>query len=265
MYSAPVLALKYFHYWLNAHNKKGHGVHSPFVYDFIKNVLNDKSEQPFFKEIELRRKKLLKNKSFISVEDFGAGSAIITNKKRRIDTIAQSSLKSKKYAQLLYKTAAYFNTETILELGTSFGITTSYFAKSSNSVKVKTLEGSDVIARIAKENFSSLQLNNIDLMVGNFNQTLPAYLSKHPQVSFAFIDGNHRKEPTLNYFNQIAGHINESSIIVLDDIHWSAEMEAAWIEIKNHPSVTLSIDLFLIGMVFFRKDFKVKQHFSIQF
>lgn len=265
MYSRFTIARKYIHYWLNSCNRKGHGVHSPFVYDFIKHVLRDKIEKPFFQEIELRRKKLLNNTSFIMVEDFGAGSAIISTNKRRVDAIAKSSLKSKKYAQLLYRIASYFKTDSILELGTSFGITTSYLAKSNNTVKIITMEGSQAIATIAQENFSSLQLKNIEIIEGDFNKTLPNYLADDPIIPLAFIDGNHRKEPTLNYFHQIIKHVNESTIIIFDDIHWSSEMESAWDAIKQHPSVTLTIDLFFIGMVFFKKDFKVKQHFSIQF
>jgi predicted O-methyltransferase YrrM len=265
LYSSFTIVRKYVQYWLTASNRKGHGVHSPFVYDFVKHVLNDSSGHPIYKEIEQLRKNLLKNKSIITVEDFGAGSTIIPTSKRRVDAIAKSSLKSKKYAQLLYRIASYFKTDFILELGTSLGITTSYLANSSNSVKVKTMEGSEVIATIARENFSSLKLNNIEVIVGDFNKTLPQYLTENPIIQLAFIDGNHRKEPTIHYFNQINQHINESTIIIFDDIHWSAEMESAWEEIKNHPSVTLSIDLFFIGLVFFKKDFKVKQHFSIQF
>ena len=265
MYSGFTIARKYILYWLSACNRKGHGVHSPFVYDFIKNVLNDKSEKIFFQSIEQQRKILQKNKSLISVEDFGAGSTIIKSNQRRVNAIAKSSLKSKKYAQLIFRIAAYYKTNCILELGTSFGITTAYLANSNKNVNVKTLEGSNAIATFAENNFASLQLNNIEIIKGDFNSTLPKYLALNPVINLAFIDGNHRKNPTLEYFYQIIQHTDESSIVIFDDIHWSAEMESAWEEIKIHPSVTLSIDLFFVGIVFFKKDFKVKQHFSIQF
>ena len=42
-YSTPTLLLKYLHYYWVAANAKGHGIHSPFVFKFIKEILNSKS------------------------------------------------------------------------------------------------------------------------------------------------------------------------------------------------------------------------------
>jgi predicted O-methyltransferase YrrM len=84
-------------------------------------------------------------------------------------------------------------------------------------------------------------------------------------VDLLFVDGNHRKEATLEYFNIFLEKATPQSIFIFDDIHWSKEMEEAWKLIQQHNSVTLTIDLFFLGMVFFSKDFKVKQHFPIRF
>ena len=121
------------------------------------------------------------------------------------------------------------------------------------------------IAEIAKEGFGKLGISNINLIKGNFDDLLPGILFDLGKVDFAFIDGNHRKDPTLLYFYSLLNKINKTSILVFDDIHWSAEMEEAWELIKTHPSVTLTIDLFFIGIVFFRNEFKTKQHFIINF
>jgi len=121
------------------------------------------------------------------------------------------------------------------------------------------------MADIAGKTFNRLGLKNIELTTGNFDDALPSLLSKLNTVDLAFIDGNHRKEPTLNYFQQLLNHSAPSTILIFDDIHWSADMEAAWTEIKQHPSITLTIDLFFIGIVFFNTDFNHKQHFSIRF
>ena len=102
---------------------------------------------------------------------------------------------------------------------------------------------------------------NIAPLIGDLEQAL----SGIDLLDLAFIDGNHRKEPTLRYFDTLLAKINNASILIFDDIHWSAEMEEAWEIIKMHSSVTLSIDLFFIGLIFFRNDFKVKQHFVINF
>ncbi len=265
MYSSFQLAIKYLRYWLGASNGKGHGVHSPFMFEFITNVLNDKREFDCFRYIELLREELKNNHTEINVPDFGAGSRMQLNNKRKISAIAKSSLKPKKYSQLIFRIVHYYKPENILELGTSLGITTSYLSFANPNAKIITMEGAQQVAYIAQKNFNQLYLSNIQIVEGNFDQTLPAVISQLPTVNFAFIDGNHRKQPTLNYFHQLLAKVNESTILIFDDIHWSIEMEASWEEIKNHPSVTLTIDLFFIGIVFFRTEQKTKQHFSIRF
>jgi predicted O-methyltransferase YrrM len=265
LYSRFQLAKKYFQYYLTASSGKGHGIHSPFVFDLIKNVLRDKKIYDCYAVIETGRQKLLKQSAKIEVEDFGAGSAIIKTNKRAVADIAASSLKSKKYAQLLYRMVKYYKPETIVELGTSFGITTSYLAAGNANGKIYTVEGSPAIAGIAKKTFDRVGLKNIELLAGDFNNALPALLAKLNTVDLAFIDGNHRKEPTLNYFKQLLTHSTASTILIFDDIHWSADMEAAWTEIRQHPSVTLTIDLFFVGLVFINPDLKIPQHFSIRF
>ena len=265
MYSAFQLAKKYFLYYFKAHNGKGHGVHSPFVFDFIIHVLNDKKKYDCYSKIESLRKEFLANDTAIEVEDFGAGSAILPFKNRKIKDIASSSLKKKKYAQLLFRIAKYYQPKTIVELGTSFGITTSYLASANRDSNVFTFEGAKNIAKIASDNFEKAGLKNIELIEGNFEKTLSVNKEKTGSVNLLFIDGNHRKKATLEYFVFFLSKSTNNSIFIFDDIHWSEEMEEAWKLIQQHDSVTLTIDLFFIGMVFFSTDFKVKQHFTIRF
>lgn len=265
MYSAFHLTKKYIHYYFTASNGKGHGIHSPFVFDFVTNVLNHKKNHHSFKTIEKLRHQLLHDNGLMESADFGAGSAIIKSKKRAVKDIAASALKSKKYAVLLAVIARYYKAQNIIELGTSFGITTCYIAGVNKTATVYTFEGVKNIAQIARNNFDKLNLQNIHLIVGNFDDTLSRHLNKIETIDLAFVDGNHRKKPTIRYFNILLKKINFSSIIIFDDIHWSREMEEAWKIIKDHPAVTLSIDLFFIGIVFFRNDFKCKQHFVIRF
>ncbi len=265
MYSSFQLAKKFVQYYFNSKNGKGHGIHSPFVFDFVKNVLNDKKKYACYGLMEPLRKELLKNNSIIEIEDFGAGSAVIPFKKRKVSAIAASSLKNKKFAQLLFRIAKYYGPSTIVELGTSFGITTGYLACANERSKVFTLEGSTFIGEIAQHNFKKAHLHNIDFLPGDFEKSIPVLLGKIKNIDMAFVDGNHRKQATLFYFSECLKRSTTSSIFIFDDIHWSLEMEEAWEEIKSHPSVTLTIDLFFIGLVFFSLDFKAKQNFIIRY
>ncbi len=265
MYSKIKLALKYLQYYLTASNGKGHGMHSPFVFDFITNVLNDERYFYAYAQIEQQRQYLLNDTRKIRIEDFGAGSRIINSKERTVQSIARTSLKPKKFSQLLFRMVNYYQPNTIIELGTSLGITTAYLASAKNDAKIISMEGSSAVAFGARENFSKLHLTNIELTEGNFDDTLSTAISKLSSIDFAFIDGNHRYQPTINYFLQILSKSNNHSIIILDDIHWSKEMEDAWNFVQEHEAVTLTIDLFFIGIVLLEKEFKVKQHFSVQF
>ena len=265
MYNHFQLARKYLLYWLTASNGKGHGVHSPFVFDFINKVLTDQKKYPWYSEIEKCRKALLANSEWIEVEDFGAGSSLLASNRRKVNAIARSSVKPRKYGQLLFRMIQYYQPSCILELGTSLGITSSYLSQGNPLAKFYTCEGASKIATIAQQTFDSMGLDNIEIIEGDFAKTLPLLFSTMKIVDFAFVDGNHRKSSTIQYFQQLLDHSLPNSIFVMDDIHWSSEMEQAWQCIQQNPAVTLTIDLFFIGIVFINPTFKVKQHFTIRF
>lgn len=265
MYSPVQLAFKYAKYYITASNGKGHGVHSPFVFDFITNVINDRRHFYAYDSIEGCRQEILENEKVLSIEDFGAGSTLTKSNERKVKNIARSSLKPKKFGQLMFRMVNYFRSGTIAELGTSLGITTAYLAAGNFAADVYTFEGATQVAAIAKQNFKALSINNIQVIEGNFDDTLQQQLNKIGSVDFAFVDGNHRKKPTIWYFEQLLEKSTELSVFIFDDIHWSREMEEAWKYIQQHSAVKLTIDLFFIGIVFFRKEQKVAQHFVIRF
>jgi predicted O-methyltransferase YrrM len=264
MYSPLTLSVKYLKFRLSASNGRGHGIHSPFVFDFIRKVLNDETRYTEYEKIEQLREKLAGEKTPVPMEDYGAGS-YSGRASRSVSSIVRSAAKSPKYGQLLFRVVKAYRPHYILELGTSMGISTAYLASADTSSVVVTGEGNHVVSEMAKNNFEWLGLDNIRIVTGNFDNTLPQMSGALPHIDLAFIDGNHKKEPTLSYFTQLLKKCNENSILIFDDIHWSEGMEDAWKAIKDHQSVMLTIDLFFIGIVFFRPEFKVKQHFSIRF
>jgi predicted O-methyltransferase YrrM len=265
LYNLFTLSRKYISYLLTASNGKGHGIHSPFVFDFVTNILNNRSRPESYIKIEHLRKSLLRNKETIVVEDFGAGSALDPYRERKISDIARHAAKPAKYGRLLYQLADHYHCREIIELGTSLGLSTAYLASAPSVKKVATLEGAALVAAKAKQNLESLSLPFVEIINGNFDNTLAIALEMIPKPDLVFFDGNHRKEPTLRYFRQCLSTADENSIFVFDDIHWSAEMEEAWREICKNDAVTCSIDLFFVGIVFFKKDFREKQAFTIRY
>jgi predicted O-methyltransferase YrrM len=194
----------------------------------------------------------------------GAGTATRGGQIQSVSEIAKRSVKPAKYGQLLFRMVNYFQPKHVLELGTSLGITTSYLRAGNIGSAVTTVEGCPEIAAIAQKNWLYLGYENISLHIGNFDEVLPELLRKEQVIDFVFFDGNHRKTATLEYFNRCLEKVNEKSVFVFDDIYWSAEMEEAWEEIKANEKVSVTIDLFFMGIVFFRKG-QAKEDFVIRY
>jgi len=255
----------YLRYWLRSGN--AHGLHSPFIYGLYTTVICHNGKFGAFGPIEARRRELRRSTQRIAVTDFGAGSQVAGagGRERQLGDIARHAAKPPRLAQLLFRLVNHFQPATILELGTSLGLTTAYLAAADSRNQVITFEGCPNTAAVARETFEKLHLGNVQLVTGNLDQTLPATLAQLTKpVDFVFFDGNHRYEPTLRYFEQCLGKAHENSVFVLDDIHWSAEMEQAWEAIKAHPAVTVTVDLFYVGLVFFRKK-QPRQDFRLRF
>jgi len=271
MYSKFQLGLKYIRHHLSASNGSGHGVHSPFVFDFITRVLNDKNEYKDYERVETLRQEMLEDRTVLTVEDYGAGPSSGKSHRRSVSGIARTAVKPKKYAQLLYRIVKYYQPNTLIELGTSLGVTSSYLKLANNSSNFYTFEGSPEIAAVARKNFHTLEADDssdhrqsVKMIECNFDYTLPAVLYHLQTVDFAFIDGNHRRQSTEDYFHWLLAKSNYRSIFIFYDIYWSREMERAWINIKEHIAVRCSIDLFHFGIIFFRPEFREQQHFRIR-
>jgi len=254
--------LAYLRFWLRSGT--AHGLHSPFVFGLYTAAVRHTGLYKAYAPIEARRQQLLGSPASIRVTDFGAGSHTGAGQRRRVADIARTAAKPPHLAQLLFRLANYFRPATILELGTSLGLTTAYLAAADSRHRVVTFEGCPNVAAVARETFAALKLGNVEVVEGNLDHTLaPALAALAAPVDFAFFDGNHRYEPTLRYFELCLAQRTDDSVFVFDDIHWSADMERAWETIKAHPDVRLTVDLFYIGLVFFRKN-QPKQHFWLR-
>ncbi len=252
----------YLQYLMKA--KNAHGLHSPFVFDLYTKAITPPSPQALYAPIEALRAQLLQDSTLLHIEDLGAGSKRSRGKQRSVRQIARYAAEKASVGQLLMRLTAYFQPSLVLDLGTSLGITTAYLALGHPKAEIVSFEGAEALRLRAKEHFQSLGLQNIRLVGGNLNESLPQQVKQLPAIDFVFFDANHRYIPTINYFTTCLSKAHEDSVFVFDDIHWSKEMEQAWEEIKEHPEVQISIDLFHIGIVFFRKK-QPKQHFVLKF
>ncbi len=257
--------------WFYLHAKTKHGVHSPFVYQLVTEILEDTTEYPAYKEVEQLRHNLLNNRMVTEIEDYGVTTepGKFELKERRISEITAKSAKPPKWGKLLYRLCRYYQVANVLEIGGSLGLSAAYQAlgsiDSGQEPDFLSLEGSKNLVELARMNMHDLNLQDtVKFVQGPFSKTLDDAIDHFDTLDFAFIDGNHRKEPTISYFERLLPKIHNDTIFVIDDIYWSAGMAEAWELIKEYPEVTVTVDLFYLGIVFFRRE-QAKEHFLIRF
>jgi predicted O-methyltransferase YrrM len=265
MYSTLQLIARYIQFIGTASNGKGHGMHSPFVYQFIKEVLNDSKNYPAYAQWTQWRKDLLSNEELVDLFEMGAGSRAGEKKQRSVSSLVKLASKPPRVAKLLFRIVQYYKPACILELGTSLGLSTAMFSLANPTARVHTIEGMPSLASRANAQFSQWKLHNCQVHQGSFDELLQPLLAQIAAPDLVYVDGNHRKEPTLRYFSILLEKLSSQSIIIFDDIHWSAEMEEAWALIKRDNRVRCTIDLFHVGIVLLREEFKEPRHFKVRF
>lgn len=240
-----------------------HGAHSAFIYDLFEHVFNEERTFYCFEDIENERQKLKSSTEVINVEDLGAGSKFQNSSQRKVQRIARTALKRPKYARLMFRLCNHLNYHQVLELGTSLGVTTAYLAHAVGPGTVYTIEGSTSIWKQAVEVGNNLNLRNVHYLNGSFNEVLQSVLQKET-FDLVFIDGHHEGAALLEYVEMISDYLRQDGCLVIDDINWSPDMQAAWEKLAGLPEFTLSLDLFEMGLLF-KKEGMVKQHHVIRY
>jgi len=261
---AIALASRYLKYRLTA--KTRFKTHSPFVYDLINRVFRNNEYYSDFSLLDTYVEALKQKNSVIETTDFGAGGGE-SNYQVYLKPLAEI-VKERSHTEarlhLLYNLMKYFKPKTMLEFGTAAGVSGMYLKKGLPESKMVTMEGCPGLCAVARENFERMKIENIEVSNGNFDVILPEVLQSFEQLDFVFFDGNHREQPTLNYFNKCMDKAHENTLFIFDDIHWSKGMEAAWNTIKVDKRVSLTIDIFWFGLVFFKKGV-FKQDFIVKY
>lgn len=233
-----------------------HAIHSPFLFDlynkvFSNSVFAPKKMHKAFAAVERERSRLLADQTRIPITDFGAGSRISQQKTRSVASLAKSGLMSVHWVQALYRMGDFLKIDSVLELGTSLGITTAYLASIPSVQKVITMDGCAGSLGVARQVWANIGLHNIEAVEGRIEEMLPEVLKEfRPQL--IILDANHRYEAVMAQFNALKPHLREDSIVVVDDLYWSPSMARAWNEIRNDDAVRQSLDFFWQGWLFFR-------------
>ncbi|MBX9887274.1 MAG: class I SAM-dependent methyltransferase [Flavobacteriaceae bacterium] len=245
------------------YSKNEHAVHSPFVFNIITKCFYDKKNKPQYSILEKYRQSLLANSNSITVIDFGVGSKVFKSNVRSIAQIAKTAGISTKHSRLLFRISNYFKPKSILEIGTSLGLATAALALGNDKTAIITLEGCRETANIAQKQFNEFKLEGINSVLSEFDSYLATIPATEVKFDMIYFDGNHSKKATIAYFEKLLPTITNDSVWIFDDIHWSPDMEEAWNIIKEHSLVTVTIDVFQWGIVFFRRE-QPKEHFIIR-
>ncbi len=239
---------------------RGHGVHSPFVYDLIRHVITTRK-----RSAELRnaartyRRGLRQDLTKLNIIDFGTGH----DRSATVKHIARRTSISEKYGLLLARLVEHYKPARVVEIGTSLGMSTFYLSHTHTDTCVVSIEGSDDVAHAALHHLHRHGVTNAQVRVGSFDEQLPRLLDELGTVDMAFVDGNHTYDATMRYFNLLARHRGKFLILIFDDIHWSPAMTQAWRQIVADQRVMTTIDLFRIGLAIFRTGCQ-KEHFRLR-
>lgn len=252
----------YWHYWLNAVNE--HSLHAPFAFHFYTKIVKPDEIHSEFFSIEAVRNKFLHSKKIIQLHDPEPGSLNTRCHQRQLKDITRNSLTPPKYSRLLYRIARHMQAKHIVELGTSLGINTLYLSSAAPESQLYTFDGCEATADEAQQVFEWWHLKNIHMETGNIDQNLPALLQHIPQIDLLYINADHHYTPTIQYYEHCKKKAHKSSIFILNGIYWSKEMKKTWQHMRHDPLVSLSLDLFGVGIIFFRKLYN-KQHHLLMF
>ena len=222
------MAMGYLKYLLQ--RKTEFSVHSPFVYDFMKKVLYDHGSNRDY-DLMLRISRLLDGKKF-------------PTRSRR------------KEARLLYRLVRFFEPETVLTFGQLSALNTSALALGNLQTKVYLEQSPDFL-----ETLNSMGVVNVNLIRHNENKEEQFERENTGFVYYSFDDFG---EDTWNNLEDGFGEVDEDTVLIFEGIHHSHRTEAAWEAIKANEDVTLSIDVYSIGMVFFREGIE-KQDFVLKY
>lgn len=251
---------------LTSWNTGGEGIHSPYLFHLVRHIISDDNHYYCWAAIEERRVAMLHAPKLVNVRDYGSRGQG-KEEERLVSDIAKTSLESAKNAQIFFRIVNWLGHEKgeplqIMELGTNLGVTTAYLAMADSRNKVVTFEGSETLVELAELNWRKLGLTNIEAVTGNIDDTLYIY-NRTQTLDVVYVDANHRLEPTMRYFEEIVKHVGEKSIVIVDDIHHSREMEEAWKRLGCDSKVTTTMDFFDFGLVFFDPHY-LKKHYKLR-
>ena len=235
--------------------RKGHGVHSPFAYNFITNVIEEKLPYYIFEDIEKQRAELLACKDII---EFVSPKSSI--KKKTIAEITSRETQSDKYGALLFRLVNFLQSKTVLQIGASTGIMSLYLASPRKDMQCIVLEDRAELVPVIKKQCSSLHINNVLIKTGEYLNSLEKILHKYDYFDVVFI--NTIRNPELT--RKILEKQIKTKLLIVDNIRKDKKSKALWQMVMDNPHARITIDLYYLGIALFEEKF-YKKHYKAHF
>lgn len=255
--------LKYIQHLFYRGHRKGHGIHSPYVFEFVNGVVFN-AKQWQVPEQPLRVHKVMRKDCSLIPRNEPPGEIANENDTRSISSFIKKASVSFKYGALLYRISRWFEADSVVELGSGLGISTAYLRAGSPKTTFHSVEGGRIRALLAAQVIYRSKLEKVNIHQGDIGEELPGILMDASDRLLAYVDGNHHYKPTLTYLELLVKHAGEEAIIIMDDIYWSKGMQKAWQEVISWPEVQVSIDLFHMGILLINSDLN-KANLKIKF
>jgi predicted O-methyltransferase YrrM len=251
----------YLAYLLRAQTK--YDVHSPFVYNFVTQALPHKTSEKG-RQIEAFRKVLSKSKITVHYREFGAlGSENGFPRKTTLGKIVRRGACRHKTGELLRRICALYQPQNCLELGTHLGFSALYQLNGLNrNAQFTTVDASEDLQGYAKKFFLRFGFSP-KIINARFEDFLASPKFCAP-LEYIFLDGNHTYAATLSYVRALLPYCKPGAILVIDDIYWSEPMQKAWQELIHWPEITISLDLYRLGILIVNRP-QAKENFVLRF
>lgn len=237
--------------------RKGFGVHSPFVFSLITKVIEEKCPYYCFQEIELLRKQLLFGEKKITYPDRKCNGRIKT---RAIGSIVKHEAISPKEGALLFRLTNYFKSKHILQIGSNMGLSTLYLTSYAKGLSCIALEHIPEFAEISKQTISRKGRNKVDLRIGEYIKLLPQALNDLHTVDLVFFNTQHETVDNQELFNECLKFVKNETLFIFEGINANNEMRSFWKNVCACPEVTVSLDLFSLGIAVFNKKLHKKNY-----
>lgn len=236
----------YLEYYFKAETK--FNIHPPFLFNFIDFTFDQDRIFYAFDKIQEASEILKRNETHIPSEPFSK------NRQQDQFTVAELYKKSghsvSEY-ECLYRMNLFLKSKNSLELGACTGMSGIAIALSNKSGKLTSIEGNQFLSSICNAMFDRFKLSNAQCIAIEFDSFLNT--TSVQDFDFVFLDGDHQYDSTIKYASKLLTITTDAAVLVLDDIHWSADMYRAWKDLIKHPAIQCSLETERWGILFKNK------------